>query len=115
MHHDLVGISHLGEVLSFGTGLLALAPLLGPALGPVLRHRLRESLHRGRDRGVARVAPEAPRKLFELVLEAGDSLGMRADQLLLGGDELGELLIGRRCFLLGPSWRDEKSNNIRVI
>ena len=89
--------------------------LLGTALGPVLCHRLREPLCRRRDRGVARVTPDTSAKLLQLGPEAGDPLGLLLDQLLLDGDELGELLIGRRTGLVGTFWHACKSSNIGVI
>jgi hypothetical protein len=97
----LVGVSHLGEVLPFCTGLLSLTAPLGPALLSVGSRRLGEPLGRWRHRRVARVAPESLFEVGEMRFEHADPFTQKRDLLfalraeqLEGRVELLRILIG---------------------
>ncbi len=90
-----VGIHHLGQVLSRGTGLLALLALGGPTFGPGRGGRFGEPFGRGRHRRVTRVAAQTLLEVSQSRLQNADHLRLRADQLRLRLDLLallGELL-----------------------
>lgn len=73
MDDDLVGIGHLGQMMTLVAGLLAGSPLRRSTLRSVGR-RLGQTLCRGRHRGVARGPRQAPLELGDLGFERSDRL-----------------------------------------